>query len=213
MTTLAPGWLTNRNNGESKRILVEHIKHCVPENGVVVELGTMFGSTTQLIAEHAPATSKIYTVDLWLNIPRPVIDSLMTCSSEQHNQTMQTILRNLDPLVAQKHVPGNVVYDWWKQFTNHIPNLTHYRHDVTTIDLDLIPNADLIIQDAQHNYDGVMKELEYWWPKLKPGGTLIIDDYNQKQFPGLIRATKEFFNNNEYTIKIGTDCYYLIVKK
>ena len=81
------------------------------------------------------------------------------------------------------------------------------------MDKSLLPQFDLIIQDAQHTYEGILEELEYWWPKLKSKGILIIDDYNNDLYPGLVQATKEFFAKNEYATKIPTDSFLLIVTK
>ena len=76
----------------------------------------------------------------------------------------------------------------------------------------MIPDVDLIIQDAQHYYEGVLEELEYWWPKLKPGGTLIIDDYNRHAWPDVVEAAEEFFSKTWYGTKVPTDSKLLIVK-
>lgn len=42
--------------------------------------------------------------------------------------------------------------------------------------VDNLPNFDIIIDDGPHNKDSQIKFLELYLPKLKAGGTLIIED-------------------------------------
>ena len=36
---------------------------------------------------------------------------------------------------------------------------------------------EFIYVDALHDYKGVLRDLEYWWPKLKPGGVIAGHDF------------------------------------
>jgi hypothetical protein len=61
---------------------------------------------------------------------------------------------------------------------------------------------DLIIHDAAHDYDGVYADLVHWFPKLKPGCPMIIDDYDI-EWDGLMRAVDRFVaENNIETEKV-----------
>lgn len=57
---------------------------------------------------------------------------------------------------------------------------------------------DLIYIDADHSYEGVKKDLEAWWPKVKSGKYFTGDDYCHSHAPvnglkfGVIRAVDEF---------------------
>lgn len=51
--------------------------------------------------------------------------------------------------------------------------------------------AGLIYVDADHEYDGVLADLEAYWPLVKPGGVLLGDDFVQ-EWPGVIRAVCDF---------------------
>ena len=57
---------------------------------------------------------------------------------------------------------------------------------------------DLIYIDADHSYEGVKKDLEAWWPKVKKGRFFTGDDYSHQHAPvnGLkfevIKAVDEF---------------------
>ena len=60
-----------------------------------------------------------------------------------------------------------------------------------SLKFDLFPDSyfDYIYLDNDHTYDHVSKEIEYYWDKLKPGGLLSGDNYEQ---PGLSRAVNTF---------------------
>ena len=57
---------------------------------------------------------------------------------------------------------------------------------------------DLIYIDADHSYEGVKKDLEAWWPKVKKGRFFTGDDYSHQHAPvnglkfGVIQAVDEF---------------------
>ena len=50
-------------------------------------------------------------------------------------------------------------------------------------------SVDLIFLNADRDYDSVKAHLLQWYPKLKPGGFLLCDDYEPEQ-PGVMRAIK-----------------------
>lgn len=51
--------------------------------------------------------------------------------------------------------------------------------------------ADLIHIDAAHDYEAVRRDVRAYWRVLKPGGTLLGDDYGPS-WPGVVRAADEF---------------------
>jgi len=58
---------------------------------------------------------------------------------------------------------------------------------------------DFIYLDASHDYDSVKEDLEVWYPKLKPGGTIAGHDFEEKMSIGGATALwkkykEEFFN-------------------
>lgn len=211
--TNAPGWLQSRSGGEANRIIIEHIYSTVPKNGVVLELGSMFGATTQIISKHINSSAHLFVIDAWGPVPISELIKLKNHSIKEHIKIIDQIIETGVKKYDNHYLPADVFYDWWKFFTKDLKNVTHFRDDVLKVRRQNIPDVDLIIQDAQHHYEGVLAELKYWWPKLKPGGTLIMDDYNWKAFPGVIQAAEEFFSNNRYETKVPTPSHLLIVKK
>ena len=56
-------------------------------------------------------------------------------------------------------------------------------------------SVDYLMLDAGHSYDDVKADINYWYNKIKPGGTISGDDYGGSFFPGVTRAVDEFFYN------------------
>lgn len=51
----------------------------------------------------------------------------------------------------------------------------------------------LIYIDADHRYEGVKRDIELSMKLLDPGSILAGHDYNDKKFPGVVRAVNESF--------------------
>ena len=52
-------------------------------------------------------------------------------------------------------------------------------------------SLDFIYIDGDHSEEGVFADLQAWWPKLRAGGIMGMDDYNPG-YPGLLNAVKRF---------------------
>ncbi|MFW5418379.1 class I SAM-dependent methyltransferase [Nocardiopsis sp. CNT-189] len=51
--------------------------------------------------------------------------------------------------------------------------------------------CDLVYIDAGHDLPDVARDLELYWPLLRPGGTMIGDDFIAR-FPGVVQAVRAF---------------------
>jgi hypothetical protein len=45
--------------------------------------------------------------------------------------------------------------------------------------------------DARHDYDSVRADIAAWLPKVRPGGWLSGDDYDEWQWPGVVQAVAD----------------------
>lgn len=45
--------------------------------------------------------------------------------------------------------------------------------------------------DARHDYASVKADIESWLPKVKPGGWLSGDDYDETKWPEVVKAVGE----------------------
>jgi len=53
-------------------------------------------------------------------------------------------------------------------------------------------SIDFVFVDANHTKESVRQDLEAWWPKIKPGGTLAGHDYD-RHWPDVVAAVDEYF--------------------
>lgn len=68
-----------------------------------------------------------------------------------------------------------------------------------TLNLNRIHFAFL---DGSHQYDSILKELNYVKNKQLSGDVIVCDDYTIKQFPGICKAINAFLSENEYNSQI-----------
>jgi hypothetical protein len=60
-------------------------------------------------------------------------------------------------------------------------------------------SVDVVFVDADHSYEAVKADLEFWWKKVRKGGQLLGDDYSSCH-PGTTKAVDEFAINNNLKI-------------
>jgi Methyltransferase domain len=70
-------------------------------------------------------------------------------------------------------------------------------------------SVDVIFIDGIHTYEGVMNDIIAWFPKVKPGGALILNDFGS--WPGVTKAVIEFCSRHNLEINMidGTNAIIL----
>jgi len=63
-------------------------------------------------------------------------------------------------------------------------------------------SVHFVYLDGLHDYDSVKLDIHNWWPKIKNGGILAGHDFHETDWPGIVRAVKEF--SKEYNLEINT---------
>ena len=58
-------------------------------------------------------------------------------------------------------------------------------------------SVDWVHLDARHDYESVQSDIAAWLPKVKSGGWLSGDDYDELKFPELVRAVGELLPGAE----------------
>jgi len=101
---------------------------------------------------------------------------------------------------ALPHVPTT---DWvWNHFQAVLHGVRKLREDLvlSVVRSDTASasqsfadgSVDLVFFDADHERDGLMRDIDAWTPKLKSGGTLCGHDYSPG-FPGVVELIDERF--------------------
>ena len=138
----------------------------------IVEVGCLKGRSSSFVAVeiiNSGKNIKFDCVDSWLvdNTEPMKIDSVDTRRSTPYEQ----FIKNMKP-VENYYTPVHM-------------------SSVEAAALYTDKSLDLVFLDADHTYQSVRNDILAWLPKVKLGGILAGDDYNQRMFPGLVRATNE----------------------
>jgi len=67
-------------------------------------------------------------------------------------------------------------------------------------------SLDFCYVDAGHTYEDVTKDLNTWWPKIKPGMYFGGDDYT-KGYKGLQQAVWDFFDPKKIKVRRSGRCW------
>lgn len=130
-----------------------HLARTVPKNGLIVEVGPLFGSSTWVLAKNADPSVRVISIDTWE--PAQWIDAV------------------------EAKFPGckNFSKDAFLYYTRDCPNVTAVQGYSPGIMGDWNEPIDLFFDDATHGNPGFTESLNFFLPKLKPGGVASGDDY------------------------------------
>jgi len=148
---------------------------------LIIEVGTWKGGSALHMAECMTAADidgEIVCVDSFLGSPEHWIMPQLKSSMMMVNgrpRLYEQFLSNVNNAGLQKLItpfpaPANVAAQV----------LRHRR-----------VQADLIYIDGAHDYASVRADLKAFWPLVRPGGTMIGDDF-LTAWPGVVRAASEF---------------------
>jgi hypothetical protein len=159
------GWMP-----ESDLQAIEEISKKIPENGIVVEIGSLFGKSSVCWAMSCPPSAKIYCIDKFIS---PYIPD--------HGLA--------DDLCEQQKIPKHgVIYDIYSLFqenTKDFPNIISSKA--------LVPyqmgyeggEIDVFFLDASHCNPNDWDILRNFVPMIKAGGILCGHDYGEA-FPDVM---------------------------
>lgn len=137
----------------------------VPQNSILVELGSFCGNSSYYLAEAARSTnSALFCVDSFKVgfDGQPQIDS--------RSKWKQVMSNNMDVTTL----------------------LDMTTHDASLI---FDKEIDFIFIDADHTYEGLLLDLQDWLPKVKSGGLVLLHDYTNTACPGIKKAFEEYTQN------------------
>lgn len=151
-------------------LALEKVAKLVPEGGIIVEVGSMFGKSAISWATHSKA-SKIYCVDTFIENYR-VSHTFSDADCKQAAYPLSNVEYNILEIFTENT----------KDFTNIIP----IRGD-SPRNIDLPETqVDLFFLDASHTNPNDWENIEYFLPKIKKGGIISGHDYIPKDFPDVI---------------------------
>jgi FkbM family methyltransferase len=145
--------LLDTNLAPNKRDLASLVNKMFPD-GRGVEIGVLRGDYSKLILERWPKGT-LYLIDAWRHL-EDYID-MNGQEDKYHYDCLIETCKNIKPWQDRAHI---------------------IRMD-SVKSSDMFPDEyfDFIYIDADHSYEGVVKDLNAWWPKIKKGGLFCGDDY------------------------------------
>ncbi|WP_374550487.1 class I SAM-dependent methyltransferase [Sphingobium yanoikuyae] len=147
---------------------IEVVASLVPDNGCVVEVGSLFGLTSWAWAKSVPQSAKVYCIDPWeanAGIRNMEKAFGITYGIEQFKKH----LSDCDNVVPIQAYSPQGVADW------DIP-------------------VDLYYEDAVHTDPILSANVDFWTAKLKPTGVVCGDDYRPR-FRDVRRAAEKYAAN------------------
>lgn len=161
--------------------------------GDIAEVGVYKGGTAATILTTAAHTNKTtYLFDTFTGLPAPTeFDThkqgdFDDTSLEQVTESLKEfpnkyLLKGFFPTVLREQTQVHNIYDTRFCFVH--------------IDVDL--------------YQCVRDCLEFFWPRLVPGGVLVSDDYEWHGTPGATKALDEFFGKANLRQNTPIQCYMI----
>ena len=108
-----------------------------------------------------------------------------------------------DIMNKEAEIPGNnfnELYDLInKELAPWNDKYTWFRKESLAITNEEVPDEslDCVFVDGDHSYEAVIKDLPFWWKKVRKGGQLLGDDYWMSQ---VAKAVHEFAECNNLQV-------------
>jgi|GEM_PF-2165679 len=132
---------------------LERLAAAVPENGTIVEVGPLYGSSTWTLAKSCHPSVTVYSIDTWERAP--------------------WIVRN----VEEKLGAPPFSLEAFKGFVADCPNVVPIQGYSPDVVRDWARPIDLYFDDAAHGNPGFINNLSFFNGFVRPGGFLCGDDY------------------------------------
>ncbi len=181
--TFSKAWMhgnARRNGGDYSRfyMLYQNVKQVLSEGveGDVAELGVFKGNSAYMLAKlAAPYNRSMFLFDTFAGFDERDFKNEDTNRMKHHFS--DTSLGGVQNLVGT----ANSIY-----VVGYFPQ---------SIEGKTIPDKFAIVHLDADLYEPMKAGLEYFYPRLSPGGALIMHDYASGEWPGTTRAVDEFFRD------------------
>jgi len=172
--------MARRNNKDKDNKRWVWLIRTIKSNGFTsgAEVGCANGTTSHRVLKNCPGFH-LFAIDKWEKIERgPEAEGVGGGRFVDENYKG---CYNWDPV------------EGWKRFNRacrpYSDRLTILRGDSVDMASHVVDGSlDIVFIDADHRYDGVLRDLAAWAPKLKEGGVLCGHDIH---LPGVLRAVTE----------------------
>lgn len=148
-----PGWF---NYAEMYDLAIENI----PENGKFLEIGCFLGKSTHYLCTSLINAGREDVTVYGLDTFRGSTEHKFLDKITKDGSFYETTKQNLQYFIGRNQC-----------------HLIESRSDnQETIDRFEDKTFDVIMVDGAHEYDAVLEDIQNWWPKVKDGGIMLLDD-------------------------------------
>lgn len=187
------GWMSTDD-----MLALYQVAKLVPKDGIVVEVGSMFGKSAISWATHCEA-SKIYCIDTFYE------KYIVT-----HGVADEVCIEMMYPLSGVEYNILEIFTENTRGFSNIIPIRGYSPNQITIEEAEI----DLFFLDASHTNPNDWENIEYFLPKIKKGGIISGHDYILAQFPDVVDNVKrlERLLGTTVTLYQGSSVWSMIIK-
>lgn len=176
-------WGVNHISGSG---LIDPLKSIAPVVGV--EIGTCLGVTAELFLKELPTLATLFCVDHY----PAFIDWNGTVMSEDRQACMKEHAAKRLGVYGDR---ASLNYMTSEQFAESFKKQTVY------------PFLDFIFVDGDHSFEGVLKDFQMYWDRVRPGGIFAGHDWN---IPTVQAAIQQFFPDQTKVHQVANDGWYII---
>lgn len=129
----------------------------------------------------------------------------------------------VDPYISYNDAPGDAMpqdfYDYVKSVWDInrclYPDRILFIHDTSDAACKFIEDEslDYVFVDGDHSYEFTLRDLENYWPKVKPGGLISGHDFNSVGWFGVNEAVRDFMKRQELgevlQLSESKNCYWI----
>lgn len=158
--------------------------------GDVAEFGCYIGTTSLFIRRlldeaGESAARRFYTYDSFSGLPEKTIEDASAAGTQFKAGELAVSKRQF----LQEFKRARLT-----------PPITHKGWFSELADKQLPEQLAFAFLDGDF-YESIMDSLRLVWPRLAPGGTIAIDDYNRETLPGVERAVRGFFQGKSIRLR------------
>lgn len=153
--------------GWNELVAMARIARSVPPNGIVVEVGSLFGRSSFVWARNVHPSVTVYCIDPWVR-EQWIID-----------------------LVESRQKPAlPFSLEAFRHYTKGLHNIRTIQGYSPDIVKDWDRPVDLVFDDADHDEPGLSRNRDFWVKWVKPGGVFCGDEYHAA-YPACLKKTHE----------------------
>jgi predicted O-methyltransferase YrrM len=172
--------------------VLEHLAQRVPENGIIVEVGSFMGRSSWALAKSCDKTVNVICVDAW---PPYTFNNEDLKKLSAYQEGMEFDI---------SHFRKNI---------SDCPNIEVMEGCSTEIPWEKERLIDLIFIDGDHESPGVNNDLECWFERLKPDGIFSGHDFNVGVFPDVCKAVIEKSEKENLPFKLFEKSAIWVIEK